>query len=114
LYGRNTAFLRDAFNGLARGGALTRYRAFYPEIGLQIASYTQADTRLAYGHVSTPGYYSTTITRPDLFDSYLTEQLRQIMRSHGVPVTIGESETPIPLHFAFMDGAYVEAGAAAR
>ena len=114
LYGRNTAFLRDAFNGLAHGGALTRYRAFYPEIGLQIASYTQADTRLAYGHVSTPGYYSTTITRPDLFESYLTEQLRQIMRSHGVPVTIGESETPIPLHFAFLEGTYVEAGTAAR
>jgi len=114
LYDRNTAFLRDAFNGLAHGGALTRYRAFYPEIGLQISSYTQADTRLAYGHVSTPGYYSTTITRPDLFESYLTEQLRQIMRSHGVPVTIGESETPIPLHFAFLEGAYVEAAAAAR
>jgi AMP nucleosidase len=114
LYERNTGFLRDAFNGLASAGGDTRYRAFYPEIGVQISSYTQVDSRLAYGHVAAPGYYSTTITRPDLFESYLTEQLRLIMRNHGVPVTIGESETPIPLHFAFLEGSYVEAGAAAR
>jgi hypothetical protein len=35
LYSRNTKFLRDAFQGLAEGGATdTRYRAFYPEIGV--------------------------------------------------------------------------------
>jgi len=59
-----------------------------------------------------PGNYATTITRPDLFESYLTEQLRLIIRNHGVPVTIAESEMPIPLHFAFQEGAYVEAAAA--
>jgi len=114
LYERNTAFLRDAFEKLAAGGPVARYRAFYPEIGVQISTYTQVDSRLAYGHVAAPGYYSTTVTRPDLFESYLTEQVKLIMRNHGVPVTIGESETPIPLHFAFREDSYVEAGAAER
>ena len=115
LYDRNTTFLRDAFNALsADEPPTTRYRAFYPEIGISVASYTQADSRLPYGHVTSPGFYSTTVTRPDLFDSYLTEQLRLMMRNHGIPITIAESETPIPLHFAFHEGAYVDAAVAER
>lgn len=115
LYERNTAFLRDAFGKLAKGGGSThRFRAFYPEISVATSSYAQIDSRLAYGHMPAPGHYATTVTRPDLFENYLTDQLRLIMRNHGVPVTVSESETPIPLHFAFREGAYVEAAAADR
>ncbi len=115
LYERNTAFLRDSFQQLAEGGASERrFRAFYPEVGMSTSSYTQIDSRLAYGHLPAPGHYSTTVTRPDLFETYLTEQLRLIMRNHGVPVTVSESETPIPLHFAFLEGTYVEASVADR
>ncbi len=113
LYERNTAFLRASFNGLADGGAVDRrYRAYYPEIGVTVSSHDQIDTRLAYGHMPTPGQYSTTITRPDLFENYLIDQLTLIIRNHGVPVTVCESETPIPVHFAFGEGAYVEAAVA--
>ena len=64
--------------------------------------------------MTTPGFFSTTVTQPDLFDSYLLEQLRLIMRNHGVPVTVSESETPIPLHFAFLEGTYVDATVAEK
>ena len=47
-----------------------------------------------------PGEYSTTITRPDLFRNYLVQQLTLLMQNHHVPVQIGVSDTPIPLHFA--------------
>ena len=115
LYERNTAFLRDSFAALADGQARQRrYRAFYPEIAMVTASFAQADSRLAYGHMSEPGRYATTITRPDLFNSYLTDQLELLLRNHGVPLTVGESETPIPLHFAFREGSYVEAKIAER
>jgi AMP nucleosidase len=115
LYDRNTAFLRDSFQEVAEGGdTQRRFRAFYPEVGISTASYAQIDSRLAYGHMPAPGHYSTTVTRPDLFESYLTEQLRLIMRNHGVPVTVSESETPIPLHFAFLEGTYIEASVADR
>src|SRR5690606_23836929 len=69
--------------------------------------------RLSYGHVASPGIYTTTITRPKLFRHYLEEQLGLLMRNHNVPVTISESTTPIPLHFAFGEGAHVEASATA-
>ena len=115
LYERNTAFLRDAFQTLTGGGETTsRFRAFYPEISIAISSYTHVDSRLAFGHMPQPGYYSTTVTRPDLFENYLVEQLRQIIRNHGVPVTISESERPIPLHFAFLEGTHVDGSIADR
>jgi AMP nucleosidase len=115
LYDRNTTFLRDAFNGLSNTGAPDRrFRSYYPEIGVTVSSYDQIDTRLAYGHMPSPGQYATTITRPDLFETYLTEQLRHIIRNHGVPITVGESETPIPVHFAFLEGTHVEASVADR
>ncbi|MDN5927564.1 MAG: AMP nucleosidase [Hyphomicrobiales bacterium] len=115
LYDRNTAFLRDSFVGLADApDSRRRYRAFYPEVAVSISSFAQIDSRLAYGHMPTPGRYATTITRPDLFETYLTEQLKLIMRNHDIPVIVRESETPIPLHFAFLEGSYVEASAAER
>ena len=52
------------------------FRAFYPEVRLSTSSYAQIDSRLAFGHVSSPGQYTATITRPDLFDHYLEEQIQ--------------------------------------
>jgi AMP nucleosidase len=47
-----------------------------------------------------PGTYAATITRPDLFRSYLIQQIGLLMRNHGVPVIVGPSDTPMPVHFA--------------
>ena len=116
LYARNTAFLRDAFSALAQGHGdkENRYRAFYPEVGVVTSSYSQVDSRQAYGHMPIPGHFTTTITRPDLFESYLIEQLSLIMRNHGVAMEVGESRTPIPVHFAFLEGTHVDGSAADR
>jgi AMP nucleosidase len=110
LYERNTAFLCDAFKAIAKGvnpGA--RFRAFYPQVTIETNSFGLADSRLSFGHVTSPGIYTTTITRPELFRHYLKSQLELLMRNHGVPVVVSESSTPIPLHFAFAEGAHVEA-----
>src|ERR1700752_4219314 len=89
LYDRNTRFLRDSFLQIAEGGRDdVRYRAYYPEVGVSTASYAQVDTRISYGHVPAPGHYATTVTRPDLFESYLVDQLGLIVRNHGVPITV--------------------------
>ncbi|ATN33679.1 AMP nucleosidase [Rhizobium sp. ACO-34A] len=112
LYERNASFLIDAFSGLARGAPITgRYRAFYPQVGIETTSFGHIDSRLSYGHVTSPGLYTTTVTKPQLFRHYLVEQLNLLMRNHQVPVVVSESETPIPLHFAFGEGAHVEAAA---
>ena len=67
LYSRNTNFLRDSFAALAAWRRNnTRYRAFYPEFGVSTTFlHAQIDSRQAYGHMPTPGHFSTTITRPD-------------------------------------------------
>ncbi len=115
LYRRNTEFLTSSFAALAEGGdRQTLYRAYYPEVGITTVSYSSVDTRLAYGHMPAPGHYTTTITRPDLFETYLVEQLDLLIRNHGVPVVVSESDTPIPLHFAFREGSYVEGSIAEK
>lgn len=114
LYERNTGFLINAFSELARGKPVEgRYRACYPQVSIETTSFGHIDSRLSYGHVTAPGHYTTTITRPKLFRHYLKEQLGLLMRNHNVPITVSESETPIPLHFAFGEGAHVEASASA-
>nr|WP_321506532.1 AMP nucleosidase [uncultured Celeribacter sp.] len=101
LYTEATSFLTQKFSHVASGAAPTaRYRAFYPEIRVTTTSYASMDSRLSFGHVAGPGVYSTTITRPDLFRNYLTQQIAQIIQNHGVKVEIGPSSTPMPVHFA--------------
>ncbi|CAM3780638.1 AMP nucleosidase [Phaeobacter inhibens] len=107
LYREATQFLCAEFSrilsdGPAVGstGTTHRIRAFYPEIRFTTSSFAQVDSRLSYGHVSAPGTYATTVTRPDLFRHYLTQQIGLLIRNHGQPVTIAVSDTPIPVHFA--------------
>lgn len=101
IYDQATAFLREKFaDVLARGADSVRYRAFYPEVRIATKSFALTDSRLSFGHVSEPGEYAATITRPDLFRNYLTQQLGLLMENHKVPVTVQTSATPIPLHFA--------------
>lgn len=114
LYERNTGFLINAFGELAKGKPVEgRYRACYPQVSIETTSFGHIDSRLSYGHVTAPGHYTTTVTRPKLFRHYLKEQLGLLMRNHNVPITVSESQTPIPLHFAFGEGAHVETSASA-
>ncbi|MEL6752358.1 MAG: AMP nucleosidase, partial [Pseudomonadota bacterium] len=107
LYQDGTSYLRDRFAEATAGADIrTRYRAFYPQVEITTLSYTRVDSRLAFGYVSGPGQYATTITRPDLFEDYLLTQIGLLLENHGGTVTVGLSETPIPIHFAFFDGAH--------
>ena len=73
LYQEATQFLQTAFaEALAHGAPAHRYRAFYPEVRLISRSFGLSDSRLSFGHVAEPGIYAATITRPDLFQNYLT------------------------------------------
>ena len=101
LYESAVDFLCQRFKHvMANGKPEGRIRAFYPEIRIATQSFASADTRLSFGHVVEPGRYATTVTRPDLFRNYLTQQIGLLIRNHGMPVEIGVSTTPIPVHFA--------------
>ena len=101
LYNQATGFLRDHFTGIIENTSDgPRIRAFYPEVRFTTSSYAQVDSRLAFGHVSSPGVFAATITRPDLFRNYLVQQIGLLIENHGQPVVVGPSDTPIQLHFA--------------
>ncbi|MCB2114892.1 MAG: AMP nucleosidase [Rhodobacteraceae bacterium] len=101
LYAQATGFLFDRFSEtLAGARTKARVRAFYPEVRITSTSHAKADSRLSFGHLAVPGTYAATITRPDLFRNYLIQQIDILIRNHGVPVVIGPSATPIPVHFA--------------
>ncbi|MEO0911406.1 MAG: AMP nucleosidase [Pseudomonadota bacterium] len=108
-YTAATSFLRDRFTGVMQGKAPEgRYRSYYPSISITTSSYSKIDSRLSFGHVAEPGTYGATITRPDLFENYLRQQIGLLLENHGVPVTVDTSDTPIPLHFAMDAGTHVE------
>src|SRR5260370_41873882 len=99
IYERNDGFLRDHFEAYVRGEPLNaRVHATYPFVRINIGTHSRLDSRLSYGFVSGPGVYQTTVTRPDLFRAYLTEQIGLLIKNHGVPVGIGQSDEPIPIH----------------
>jgi AMP nucleosidase len=101
LYDQAVDFLADRFaQALADGNPQARPRAHYPEVRLTTLAYDPPDSRLSFGYVAEPGTYATTVTRPDLFRNYLEQQIGLLLKNHGVPVTVGPSDTPIPLHFA--------------
>lgn len=109
IFDQNAGFLRHHFAELVAGRIpQQRVRAFYPELRLTTLSHAAIDSRLSYGHVSGPGNYATTLTRPDLFRSYLIEQIDLLVRNYQTPVSIGTSDQPLPLHFAFPNGMNVE------
>lgn len=110
IYERNTKFLRDRFEAYVNGEAIaTRVRAYYPFVRVTTATYARLDSRLSYGFVARPGVHETSVTRPDLFRTYLTEQIGLLIQNHGVPVEIGESGEPIPVHFAYRRDINIEA-----
>jgi AMP nucleosidase len=114
-YRRATDALRTALIAFMRGGgppdpALRAERVFaYPELRIDYRP-TVAPPRLArsYARFSVPGVYSVTVTRPDLFADYLTEQLALIMDDFEVEVTVGRSEQEIPFPYV-LDGAQADA-----
>lgn len=101
IYAGSTSFLANNLSEVLNGKIpANRFRAFYPQIAITTNSFAQIDSRLSFGHVAGPGQYKTTVTRPDLFRNYLEQQIQLLVENHGTSVSIGRSNTPIPVHFA--------------
>lgn len=109
IYEAHTAFLQDRFQDFGKGKLKEgRVRAFYPYVRISTKYARRADTRLSYGFAPHPGTYSTTVTRPDIFSAYLIKQFENLIGNHDIPIEVGVSDTPIPLHFALGDDFHLE------
>lgn len=81
----------------------------YPELRLHYSGIAEpVDRSRAFGRLEQQGCYATTITRPDLFASYLKEQLELISAEYDVRVEVVRSNQEIPFPYV-LDG---DAGAA--
>jgi AMP nucleosidase len=78
-----------------RGGAFV-----YPELRLTWPSGQPIPrTSRAFARLSAPGRYASTVTRPDLFRNYLTEQLSLILQDFNVAIEVGRSDQEIPFPY---------------
>ena len=113
LYSQSVSNLRTAVGTFLRTGeradpeARARGLFSYPE--LRVSWFGERPQNLAtraYARLSRPGVYSTTITRPDLFRPYLTDQLSLLQADYGATFDVGPSEQEIPFPYV-MDGSDV-------
>lgn len=110
LYQESVETLRAGLTTFAAGqlGA-QRIRAFYPYLRVTTETVSRPDSRRSFGFVAGPGTYETTLTRPDLFGRYFSEQLRLLVKNHGVSLQVGLSQQPMPVHFALSDEVVLDA-----
>ncbi len=102
--------LRHAMRRYLEGGerphpALRASGAFtYPELRV---SYRARGPRVrlsrAYGRLNSAGNYASTITQPELFRDFLTEQLDLLRGDYDVEISVGKSEQEIPFPYV-LDG----------
>ncbi|WP_440106840.1 AMP nucleosidase [Acidovorax sp. BL-A-41-H1] len=109
IYQQQIGHLREAMQRFVAGETPQGgVRAFYPFVRVHTTTVARADSKLAYGFVEGPGRYETTLTRPDLFARYYTEQFRLLRASHNVELEVGTSAHPIPIHFSFAEHDHIE------
>ena len=109
IYNANIEHLRQSFVAFTKGELKERQvHAYYPFIRVRVEKGGRSDSRLAFGFVSKPGVYETTVTRPDIFDFYYKNMVSLLMKNHGVGVEVGISDVVIPLHFALGEGFHLE------
>ncbi len=118
IYDDSIRHLRDSLQRFVEGETpVERVRACYPYVRVQTETVARADSRLSYGFVAGPGAFETTLTRPDLFAGYYTEQFRLLLKNHGqqqMQIEVGLSAQPIPIHFSFAEHDHIEGSLSAE
>ncbi len=119
IYESSIQHLRQAMQRFVAGDdSLGRVRACYPLVRIHTDTVSRKTTpelgRLSYGFVAGPGRFETTLTRPDLYQSYYLEQFRLLLENHGVELEVGTSAQPIPVHFSFAEHDHVEGNMSAQ
>jgi AMP nucleosidase len=110
IYAAQKTFLQEHFDLFTQGQLEKgkRFTAYYPYIRIVTKYARRSDSRRSYGFAPKPGTYSTTLTRPDIYGKYYLEQFELIIKNHDVPLEIGVSTTPIPIHFALGEDFHLE------
>jgi AMP nucleosidase len=111
IYDESVTNLRNALARYLKTGERPDPRAragglfAYPELRLDYRYNSGIETvpSRAFGRLSQPGLYATSISRPHLFRKYLTEQLTYLINDYEVEVSVGRSSSEIPYPYV-LDG----------
>ncbi|WP_312814322.1 AMP nucleosidase [Brevundimonas sp. BH3] len=113
LYNQSVANLRDAVKVFLETGERADIEAranglfSYPKLTISwFGDKPQNLETRAFGRLSRPGIYTTTITRPDLFRNYLLEQLTLLADEYDATFEVGPSDQEIPFPYV-LDGSGV-------
>jgi AMP nucleosidase len=110
LYDEAIADIETAFAAFARDEAKHGPDPVYPYLCVDVEYIDKmGSTTLAFGKVTSPGRYGTTITAPQLFCNYLIEQLTLLKQNYNTTIYVGRSRTPIPLTFAVERASHIDA-----
>ena len=103
LYDEQIDTVKARFDRFSEG-ALDRQdqgHGVYPAVMVEIpAEQSVMTSSLALGRVAEQHDFATTISRPQLYAEYLTNQLRKIQERFSATIRVGLSNQPIPLTFA--------------
>ncbi|WP_297799125.1 AMP nucleosidase [uncultured Brevundimonas sp.] len=113
LYNQSVANLRDAVKVFIETGERAdpeaRAQGLFSYPRLTVSWYGDKPQNLetrAFGRLSRPGTYTTTVTRPDLFRNYLLEQLTLLADEYDATFEVGPSDQEIPFPYV-LDGSDV-------
>ena len=113
LYNQSVSSLRDAVRTFLatgeRADPAARAAGLFSYPRLRISWFGDRPEGLAqraYARLSRPGVYSTTVTRPELFRSYLLEQLSLLEQDYGATFEVEPSDQEIPFPYV-LDGSEV-------
>ncbi len=99
----------------ALGDVESRFRAFasgklkigegraptYPYLLAEVPAEKATQTsNLALGRIAAMSVHGVTVTQPELFRDYLMDQLTRVMDRFSAKISVGRSNTPLPLSFA--------------
>ncbi|MFC3711956.1 AMP nucleosidase [Sphingoaurantiacus capsulatus] len=109
-YDQSVLALRNALRAYSDRGARPdpQQRAeglfAYPELRVHYAGDgPRPQLARAYGRLTAPGDYATTVTQPEMFREYLTEQIGLLIDDFGAEVSVGSSRQEIPFPYV-LDG----------
>jgi AMP nucleosidase len=110
LYDSSVLALREAIETFIKQGTLPDTTArsnglfVYPQLRVTWDGNSPGQPRTrAYGRFTHPGSYSTTITRPQLFRHYLSDQLTMLVGEYGATIEVVPSQQEIPYPYV-IDG----------
>ena len=101
LYDEAIATIEADFAAFSNGQKrVSEEHPAYPYLSIEVTRSAITGSSLAFGKVTKPGQYGTTITAPRLFREYLLEQLTLLASNYKAAIYVGKSRDTIPLTFA--------------